>query len=201
MSEYSPQETRPPSAPPVSAFAGPVGELISQRMLSPPDRPGLLAALDHFEIVNVIGRGGMGVVLRGRDRQGGQDVAIKLVKSDLLNNPDVVRRFLKEANHLQKLRHTNIVPVLEISERAQGPYFVMPFFEKGSLANLLTPGKPFDTASIVDIGAQVADGLSFAHRRGIIHRDLKPRKHYYFRCKLAKPASRRFRPTRVCDVQ
>src|SRR5208283_3555187 len=167
-------QNQPPAAPPVSVFTGPVAELIAQRMLLPPSRPGLLAALDHFEIPRVLGGGGMGIVLLARDSDTGRDVAIKLVKSDLVANQNVVHRFLKEAGHLKRLRHTNVVPVQEISDRAEGPYFVMPYFEKGSLANRIKPGQPQDTESTLDIAAQVAEGLSFAHRSGIIHRDLKP---------------------------
>ena len=174
MSEEAPKENQPAFAPPVSAFTGPVAELIAQRMLLPPSRPGLLAVLDQFEILRVLGGGGMGIVLLARDSDTGRDVAIKLVKSDLVTNQNVVHRFLKEAGHLKRLRHTNVVPVQEISDRAEGPYFVMPYFEKGSLANRIKPGQPLDTESILDIAAQVAEGLSFAHRSGIIHRDLKP---------------------------
>src|SRR5215469_15170362 len=170
----SEQQNQPISAPPVSAFTGPVAELIAQRMLLPPTRPGLLAALDHFEILRVLGGGGMGIVLLARDSESGRDVAIKLVRSDLVNNQQVVHRFLKEAGHLKRLRHTNIVPVQEISDRAEAPYFVMPYFEKGSLANRIKPEKPLDAETILDVAMQVADGLSFAHRSGIIHRDLKP---------------------------
>ena len=174
MSEDAPKENPPAFAPPVSSFTGPIAELIAQRMLSPPPRPGLLAILDQFEILRVLGGGGMGIVLLARDSATGRDVAIKLVKSDLVTNQNVVHRFLKEAGHLKRLRHTNVVPVQEISDRAEGPYFVMPYFEKGSLANRIKPGQPLDTESILDIAAQVAEGLSFAHRSGIIHRDLKP---------------------------
>ena len=170
----SEQQNQPPFAPPVSVFTGPVAELIAQRMLLPPSRPGLLAILDHFEVLRVLGGGGMGIVLLARDSDTGRDVAIKLVKSDIVTNQHVVHRFLKEAGHLKRLRHTNIVPVQEISDRTEGPYFVMPYFEKGSLANRIKPGQPLDTESILDIAAQVAEGLSFAHRSGIIHRDLKP---------------------------
>ena len=159
---------------PVSAFVGPVGELIAQRMLSPPPRPGLLAVVDQFEILRVLGGGGMGIVLLARDSRTGRDAAVKLVKIGLVTNQEVVHRFLKEAGHLKKLRHTNIVPVDEISERPEAPYFVMPYFEKGSLANRIKPGQPLDRETILDIATQVAEGLSFAHRSGIIHRDLKP---------------------------
>ncbi|HSY43582.1 MAG TPA: serine/threonine-protein kinase, partial [Candidatus Acidoferrum sp.] len=161
-------------APPVSAFTGPVAELIAQRMLTPPPRPGLLAVLDHFEILRILGGGGMGIVLLARDTRTGRDMAVKLVKSELVTNQEVVHRFLKEAGHLKKLRHTNIVPVDEISEKPEAPYFVMPYFEKGSLANRIKPGQPLDTGTVLDMAAQVAEGLSFAHRSGIIHRDLKP---------------------------
>ena len=129
MSEQTPKENQPAFVPPVSSFTGPVGELIAQRMLSPPPRPGLLAVLDHFEILRVLGGGGMGIVLLARDSDTGREVAIKLVKSDLVTNQEVVHRFLKEAGHLKRLQHTNIMPVQEISDRAEGPYFVMPYFE------------------------------------------------------------------------
>ncbi len=165
---------QPPFAPPVSAFTGPVAELIAQRMLLPPSRPGLLAVLNHFEILSVLGGGGMGIVLLARDSDSGRDVAIKLVKSDLVTNQHVVHRFLKEAGHLRRLRHTNIIPVQEISDRAECPYFVMPYFEKGSLAKRIKPGQPLDGETVLDVATQVAEGLSFAHRSGIIHRDLKP---------------------------
>jgi serine/threonine protein kinase len=148
--------------------------MIAQRMLSPPPRPGLLAAVDHFEILRILGGGGMGIVLLARDSRNGRDAAVKLVKSGLVTNQEVVHRFLKEAGHLKKLRHTNIVPVDEISEKPESPYFVMPYFERGSLAHRIKPGQPLDTDTILDIATQVAEGLSFAHRSGIIHRDLKP---------------------------
>src|SRR6202012_1801640 len=109
-----------------------------------------------------------------RNSRTGRDAAVKLVKSGLVTNQEIVHRFLKEASHLKRLRHINIVPVDEISERMDAPYFVMPFFEKGSLANRMKPGEPLKTMTILDIATQVADGLSFAHRTGIIHRDLKP---------------------------
>jgi sugar lactone lactonase YvrE len=163
-----------PVSPPVSAFMGPVAEMIQQRLLSPPGRPGMLATLDHFEVQRLIGAGGMGMVLLARDVQGGREVAIKLIRSELVGNQQLVHRFLKEAGHLKRLRHTNIVPVTEISERAEGPYFVMPYFEKGSLAGQIKPGQPLPTARIFEIAMALAEGLGFAHRSGIIHRDLKP---------------------------
>jgi serine/threonine protein kinase len=101
-------------------------------------------------------------------------VAIKLIKPELVSDQRMVHRFVKEAGHLQKLKHPNVVPVLEVSDRPEGPYFVMPFFERGSLAHRIRPGQPMEAGAILDIARQVAGGLGFAHRHGIIHRDLKP---------------------------
>jgi serine/threonine protein kinase/sugar lactone lactonase YvrE len=142
--------------------------------LLPPSRPGLIACLDEYEIVRLLGTGGMGLVFLGRRAGSGGEVAIKMVRSEYVSNQEVVHRFLKEAGHLKRLRHSNIVPVEAVCDRPAGPYFVMPFFEKGSLANLIKPGVPLEYGALVDIATQVAAGLSFAHRSGIIHRDLKP---------------------------
>jgi serine/threonine protein kinase len=160
--------------PPVSAFAGPIAELVGHRLLSPPGRPGLLASLGRFEVARVLGGGGMGVVVLARDSGNGKEVAIKLIKPELVSDQRMVHRFVKEAGHLQKLKHPNIVPVLEVSDRPEGPYFVMPYFDKGSLAHRIRPGQPMEAQEILGIARQVAGGLWFAHSHGIIHRDLKP---------------------------
>ena len=163
-----------PFVPPVSVFSGPIAELVGHRLLSPPNRPGLLATLARYDVLRVLGGGGMGVVLLARDSESGRDVALKMVRPELVPNQHVVHRFVKEAGHLQKLKHPNVVPVLEISDRPEGPYFVMPYFERGSLAQRIKLGQGLDALEVLDIALQVAEGLQFAHRRGIIHRDLKP---------------------------
>jgi serine/threonine protein kinase len=160
--------------PPVSVFSGPIAELVGHRLLSPPSRPGLLATLARYEVLRVLGGGGMGLVLLARDSESGREVALKMMRPELACNPQIVHRFVKEAGHLQKLKHSNVVPVLEVSDRPQGPYFVMPYFEQGSLAQRIQPGQGLGCPVALDIAMQVAEGLQFAHRRGIIHRDLKP---------------------------
>ncbi len=168
---------RPPGEefkPPVSTFAGPIAELIGHGMLAPPSRPGLLASLDGYEVIRILGGGGMGVVLLARDAKTSAQVAIKMVRPELLADQQVLHRFLKEASHLQRLKHANVIEVLAVQDREQGPYFVMPYFEQGSLAKWIRPGEPLIKGVIVDISAQICEALQFAHRRGIIHRDLKP---------------------------
>jgi len=170
VSQQKPDE--PPR--PVSSFVGPIAELIGHSMLSPPSRPGVLATVDRFEVLRVLGGGGMGVVLLARDPKTGQDVAIKMIKPDLVTDQQIVHRFVKEAGHLQRLRHANVMPVQEVSDRPQGPYFVMPYFDRGSLAKRIQPGRSLEPAVVLDIASQIAEGLRYAHRHGIIHRDLKP---------------------------
>ena len=174
MSNDAPPPPPPAFQPPVSTLGGPIAELIAQQMLAPPARPGLLGTLQQFEVQRVLGSGGMGVVLLARDSGSGRSVAIKLIRPEWVADPRIVHRFVKEPGHLQKLKHPNIVPVLEVSDRAAGPYFVMPYYEGGSLAGCIRPGRPLDAVFILDMALNVAEGLQFAHRRGIIHRDLKP---------------------------
>jgi serine/threonine protein kinase/sugar lactone lactonase YvrE len=171
--EISQEETAPP-IPPVSAFTGPIAELVGHHLLSPPTRPGLLATLERFEVLRMLGGGGMGVVLLARDSETGKEVAVKLIRPELVSDQKIVHRFVKEAGHLQKLKHPNVIPVLELSDRAEGPYFVMPYFGRGNLAQRIRPGQPLDSSTILDIALPVATGLQFAHRHGIIHRDIKP---------------------------
>jgi serine/threonine protein kinase/sugar lactone lactonase YvrE len=166
--------TPPAFHPPASTLGGPIAELIAQQMLAPPARPGLLGTLRQFEIQRVLGSGGMGVVLLGRDPADGRSVAIKLIRPEWVADPRILHRFVKEAGHLQKLKHPNVVPVLEVSDRPAGPYFVMPYYERGSLAAEIRPGRPLEAVFILDMALDIAEGLQFAHRRGIIHRDLKP---------------------------
>src|SRR5580692_2749595 len=166
MSDDPPKQEPAAVAPPVSLFSGPIAELVGHHLLSPPSRPGLLATLARYEVLRVLGSGGMGVVLLARDSESGREVALKMVRPELVPNQQMVHRFVKEAGHLQKLKHPNVVPVLEVSDRPQGPYFVMPYFEQGSLAQRIKPGQGLDAPEVLDIAIQVAAGLQFAHRRG-----------------------------------
>jgi serine/threonine protein kinase len=174
MSEDASRQPGGGFMPPVSTFAGPIAELVGHGLLSPPSRPGLLATLDGYEVLRILGAGGMGVVLLARHARTGNQVAIKMVRPELLADRQVVHRFLKEVGHLQRLKHAHVVEVLELSDREQGPYFVMPYFQEGSLARRIRPGQALQTEVILQIATQICDALQFAHRRGIIHRDLKP---------------------------
>lgn len=148
--------------------------LLQARALDAPPRPGVLGALDRFEIVHVVGQGGMGVVVLARDPATDVRVAIKMLRPELARQPQVVRRFLTEARHMYRLDHGRILRVLEVSGRANGPYYVMPWKERGSLGDRLRSGEPLDGCFALQIACDVAEALTYAHAQGIIHRDVKP---------------------------
>jgi serine/threonine-protein kinase len=116
----------------------------------------------------------MGVVLKARDRRTNRSVAIKVLRPQWLADRRAVVQFLTEARHMARLRHPHILPVLEVVNHPQGPYYVMPWLQGGSLARRLAPGRPMARATVLDLAQQVAAALRHAHEAGLIHRDLKP---------------------------
>ena len=170
---HTPNRDDPQTAP-ISKATDPVTNLLRAGVLMPPRLPGRLAALDRFEILRIIGVGGMGIVFLARDPRNTHKVAIKLLKPELIYDSVAAHRFLVEARHMQRLSHPNILEILEISERPEGPYFVVPFAEAGSLADAIQYGKPLTLEKTTSIALRTAEALDYAHSRGIIHRDLKP---------------------------
>jgi len=174
MTDEREPAAEPARLPPLSDSYDPIRDLIKTGVLEPPSRPGLLASLDRFEILRFIGAGGMGAVLLAFDPRTAQEVAIKILKPGMVHDPRAVHRFLVEARHMQRLSHPNILKVLEVSDREQGPYFVVPFMARGSLSRIVKPGRTLSPDMVLAVGLQIAEAVSYAHRRGIIHRDLKP---------------------------
>jgi len=127
----------------------------------------------RYEIIEVLGRGGMGEVLKAKDRRLGRTVAIKRMLGELAQSRQASRRFLTEAQSVAALSHFNIVGLYEMERSAEGPYIVMEFVEGGSVGDRLKDGA-MELAEAVGIIAQVCDGLQKAHDTGIVHRDIKP---------------------------
>jgi len=153
----------------------PAQDLLQLQLLDPPLRPGMLASLDRFEILRPIGAGAVGIVFLARDPNTANQVAIKLLRPEFAVHDLAVRRFLAEAEWTRRLsEHPHVLSVLEISSRPQGPYFVLPFIEHGSLAKQLRPGEPMATKAILPIARQVAEAVKFAHSQTVIHCDIKP---------------------------
>ena len=137
----------------------------------------LPAQLGRYELLEEIGRGGMGVVLRGRDPDLGRDLAVKVLRPDQQHDPAVVRRFSEEAQIGGQLQHPGVVPVYEVGRAAdQRPYFTMKLVRGRTLQALLKErAHPADDlAHFLGIFAQVCQTLAYAHSKGVIHRDLKP---------------------------
>jgi hypothetical protein len=140
--------------------------------LSPPREPGHLGRLDHFEILSVVGRGGMGVVLRAHDDSLDRVVAIKVLAPQYAANDGARKRFIREAKAIAAVAHENVVAVHEVNE--QVPFLVMQLVAGVSLQDRIDTVGPLPTIEVVRIGGQIAAGLAAAHARGIVHRDIKP---------------------------
>ena len=138
-----------------------------------------LSAVDQgkYRILGEIARGGMGVVLRGHDVELGRDIAIKVTDADLAKRPEVLERFIEEAQIGGQLQHPGIVPVYELGMMAdQRPYFTMKLIKGRTLAAMLTRRKSLeeDRARFLGIWESVCQTMAYAHSKGVIHRDLKP---------------------------
>ncbi|HET9315791.1 MAG TPA: serine/threonine-protein kinase [Vicinamibacteria bacterium] len=132
------------------------------------------ARIDDYEILDRLGAGGMGEVYRARDTRLGRTVALKVLRAGA--DPDLLRRLDREARAASALNHPHIVHIYDVGEApgAAGAHFiVMELVEGETLRRHLANG-PLPMAELLELGAQLADGLARAHRAGIVHRDLKP---------------------------
>src|SRR5262245_35205384 len=135
--------------------------------LSPGER------LGAYEVLTLLGVGGMGEVYRARDTKLARDVAIKILPELFVADPERVSRFGREAQVLASLNHTNIASIYGLEESGLTRFLVLELVEGQSLAKHIPPnGLPCDEA--LAISRQLVDGLEAAHERGIVHRDLKP---------------------------
>ncbi|MFN8579571.1 MAG: protein kinase [Gemmatimonadaceae bacterium] len=129
--------------------------------------------LGPYEVVAPLGAGGMGEVYRARDTRLGRDVAIKVLASEVANDPERRARFEREARAVAALDHAHICGIYDVGEANGIHYLVMPLLEGQTLEARLAKGPlPLDQA--LAIARQIADALDEAHRQGIVHRDLKP---------------------------
>lgn len=150
------------------------GEPLPER-LSPPATSAELpnAIFGEYELLDQIGRGGMGVVYRARHRRLDRIVALKMILDGPLASQQDVQRFRAEAEAAARLHHPGIVPLFEVDLCNGRHFYTMALVEGGSLASRLT-SNPFPPARAADLVRQVAEAVGYAHTRGIVHRDLKP---------------------------
>ena len=130
-----------------------------------------------YQVLGEIARGGMGVVLRGHDLELGRDVAMKVVHAELIDRPDVIERFVEEAQVGGQLQHPGIVPVYELGLMADDrPYFTMKLIKGRTLATILSRRASVDDDPVryLSIFESVCQTMAYTHSKGVIHRDLKP---------------------------
>ncbi len=131
----------------------------------------------RYQLQGEIARGGMGAILKGRDTDLGRDLAIKVLLDVHKDNPQVIQRFIEEAQIGGQLQHPGIAPVYELGQFAdQRPFFSMKLVKGQTLAKLLADRKDAaeERAKFIGIFEQVCQTMAYAHSRGVIHRDLKP---------------------------
>jgi serine/threonine protein kinase len=129
--------------------------------------------LGAYEILSVLGTGGMGEVYRARDSALGREVAVKILRLDVSSDADRLRRFRQEAQAAAALNHPNILAIHFVGEQDDSPYIVSELLEGESLRERLRSGA-LPVRKCMDYAAQIAEGLAAAHEKGIVHRDLKP---------------------------
>jgi serine/threonine protein kinase len=129
--------------------------------------------LGPYEVLDLLGSGGMGEVYRARDTRLHRDVAVKVLPASLSSDPSRLMRFEREARAASALNHPNIVTIHEVGRSDSTSFIVMELVDGKSLREILTAG-PLPLRKLLGIASQIADGLAKAHASGIVHRDLKP---------------------------
>lgn len=140
--------------------------------------------LGPYEVVDLLGEGGMGEVYRARDPRIGREVAIKVLPASFAEHPDRLRRFEQEARAAGSLNHPNLLTIFELGTWEESPYIVAELLEGQTLREMLrdirtqkgssSSEKSLPLRKIADYGSQIAAGLAAAHEKGVVHRDLKP---------------------------
>ena len=142
--------------------------------LLPADGPGMVGYLGDYVVLEVIGRGGMGVVFKAFDPALHRMTAIKVLAPQLAGSATARRRFLREGRAAAAVVHDHVITIYDVDEKDGLPYLVMQYVAGVSLQDKLDRDGPLPLAEVLRIGTQTAAGLAAAHAQGLIHRDIKP---------------------------
>ncbi len=130
--------------------------------------------IGKYDVTEKLGEGGMGVVYKGVDPGIGRPVAIKMMTGGFADNPDLLKRFQREAQSAGTLQHPNIVIIYELGTHDGSPYMAMEFISGESLETMVSSRKRMSLVDKFAIMIQMLNGLNYAHEHGIVHRDIKP---------------------------
>src|SRR5579859_4739574 len=142
--------------------------------LAPSAQPGHIGRLGHYEIVEVLGKGGFGIVLRAFDQKLHRAVAIKVLSPAYAAVGSARARFIREARTAAAIKNEHVVAIHAVEDEAQPPFLVMEIIDGISLQDKVDKKGPLPVKEILRIGLQTAEGLAAAHKHGYMHRDIKP---------------------------
>ena len=128
----------------------------------------------RYEILQILGEGGMGAVYKAKDRELNRTVALKVIRADLAKHPAIIDRFKQELLLAHQVTHRNVIRIYDLGEAEGMKFITMEYIEGEDLRSLLLDNKKFAPAEAVEIMEQVCRALEAAHSVGVIHRDLKP---------------------------
>ena len=138
------------------------------------NQPPLPKTIGRYNIISLIGRGGMGVLYRAQDPVLERDVALKMMLIDFSYDQTARERFEREAKAVARLQHSNVVTIHELGQSDGTPYIVMELLGGTDLEAAMRRSEPMSLPQKLEIVAQLCDGLAYAHEQGIVHRDIKP---------------------------
>ena len=144
------------------------------RLLGPTDDPEMMGRFGGYEISGIVGRGGMGVVMKGLDVSLNRFVAIKVLNPIFGSTSAGRKRFAREAQAAAAVVHENVIAIHGVDEWNDTPYLVMPYIKGESLQQRIERTAPLSLENTLEISLQIARGLAAAHDQGLVHRDIKP---------------------------
>src|SRR5262249_37563508 len=142
--------------------------------LSPARGPDELGWLGPYRVLQLLGKGGMGIVFRAEDSYLKRPVALKVMRPELASDVEAQQRFLREARATAAVRSDHIVTIHQVGQENGLPYLAMELLQGEPLQTWMQKNRPVNPSQLADIAVQIARGLEAAHKGGLIHRDIKP---------------------------